>query len=104
MRASLFLRADFGIMKFGNTLIAAIGSLPLFPLSAQAVQSVDFVNITRNGAPSSNPLFVTGGDVVRFDAYLTANGGANPPGTSGLGLCLEYKRAATGDPAIANVL
>ena len=26
------------------------------------------------------------------------------PGTSGLSLCLEYPRAATGDPAIANVL
>jgi hypothetical protein len=104
MRASLFQRADSGIMKFGNTLIAAIGSLPLLSLSAHAVQSVDFVNITRNGVAGSNPLFVAGGDVIRFGANLTANGGANPPGTSGLGLCLEYKRAATGDPAISNVL
>jgi hypothetical protein len=71
---------------------------------AVAVQSVDFANIARNGVPASNPVFAGAGDRIRFDARLVANGAANPPGTSGLSLCLEYPRAATGDPVIANVL
>ena len=44
-------------------------------------------------------VFVVGGDVLRFDASLTANGTQpNPPGTTGLGLCLEYQQSAVDDP------
>jgi hypothetical protein len=90
-------------MRFGKGWMALCG-VPLATSVAHAVQTVDFVNITRNGVASSNPVFVAGGDIVKFDAYLTANGDANPPGTAGLGLCTEYKRAATGDPLISTVL
>jgi hypothetical protein len=90
-------------MKFGKGWMA-LCCVPLATSVAHADQTVDFVNITRNGVASSNPVFVVAGDTVQFDAYLTANGGANPPGTSGLGLCTEYKRAATGDPLIRNIL
>src|SRR6476619_2160748 len=90
-------------MRFGKGWMA-LSLVPLATSVAHAVQTVDFVNITRNGVATSNPVFAVGGDVVKFDAFLTANGGANPPGTAGLGLCTEYKRAATGDPLIANVL
>jgi hypothetical protein len=87
--------------------IAAILPLALlagFATDAIAVQSVDFANVSRNGVAAGSPLFVAAGDRVKFDAVLTANGAANPPGTSGLSLCLEYPRAAAGDPVIASVL
>src|SRR5512144_1232063 len=75
--------------------IAAILPLALlagFATDAIAVQSVDFANVSRNGVAAGSPLFVAAGDRVKFDAVLTANGAANPPGTSGLSLCLEYPR------------
>ncbi|MBK7471383.1 MAG: hypothetical protein IPI73_12885 [Betaproteobacteria bacterium] len=71
---------------------------------AHAVQTVTFANLTRNGVAISGPVFVANGDRVKFDASLVANGASNPPGTAGLGLCLEYKRSAAGDPAIGNLL
>ncbi|MBK9609823.1 MAG: hypothetical protein IPO58_26950 [Betaproteobacteria bacterium] len=69
-----------------------------------AVQTVNFANLTRNGAAISAPVFVANGDRVKFDASLVANGPSNPPGSAGLSLCLEYKRSAVGDPAIGNLL
>jgi len=68
------------------------------------VQSVGIANVTRNGVVAANPVFARAGDRIRFDAVLVANGPSNPPGTSGLSLCLVYPRAVTGDPAVANVL
>jgi hypothetical protein len=91
-------------MSFRRAASAFAVVLAAFAVPAAAVQSVDFVNIARNEAPASNPVFASAGDRIRFDARLIANGAANPPGTSGLSLCLEYPRGATGDPAIANVL
>ncbi|MFS8085834.1 MAG: hypothetical protein ACMG6H_09405, partial [Acidobacteriota bacterium] len=71
---------------------------------AQAVQNVNFANLTRNGVGATNPMFVVSGDIVKFDASLTANGTSNPPGTTGLGLCLEYKQSAVNDPTVNNLL
>jgi hypothetical protein len=73
-------------------------------LSAQATQTVNFTNLTRNGTAVTSPVFIASGDVVKFDATLTASGASNPPGTTGLGLCLEYKQSAVNDPTIANIL
>ena len=77
--------------------------------AAQAEQRVDILNLTRNtiavaGTPPA-ALFVKSGDVIKFDATLTQNGvaGNNAAKTTGLGLCLEYRLAATGNPTIANL-
>src|SRR6185369_3751815 len=78
--------------------------VPFLAGTAFATQTVNFANVTRNGATVTGPLFVAVGDVVKFDALLAANGAANPPGTSGLGLCLEYSIPTSGDPTIANAL
>lgn len=85
-------------------LISVAACACLLAGAAQALQTVQFANVTRNGSPVTGPLFVGTGDVVGFDALLTANGAANPPGTLGLGLCLLYQRAAAGDPVIRNLL
>ena len=69
-------------------------------LQAHGVQTVAIANLTLGGTPATSPVFVAAGDVVKFDAVLTANGAVNPPGTNGLGLCLEYAQAIAGDPAI----
>jgi len=82
----------------------ALACAALLACTAHATQTVNFTNLTRNAAAVASPVFVGSGDTVKFDATLVANGSANPPGTGGLGLCLEYKRSATGDPAINNVL
>ena len=91
-------------MNIKSWLIAAVAGVSLTSGLAQAVQTVNFANITRNGAAATNPVFVVSGDVVKFDASLTANGAANPPGTTGLGLCLEYKQSVVNDPTVANLL
>ncbi|MEO7760696.1 MAG: hypothetical protein ABIS68_02160 [Casimicrobiaceae bacterium] len=82
----------------------AVGSVAFFSGLANSAQTVDFSNISRNGVAVSAPVFAAGGDTVQFDAMLTANGASNPPGTKGLGLCLEYARAALGDPILADIL
>ena len=58
----------------------------------------------RGGVVATSPLFVSPGDVVKLDLMLSVNGAANPPGNSGLGVCLEYERGIAGDPLFANVL
>lgn len=92
-----------GTMRNSNRLAAALCCAPLITGLAHAVQTVDFANVTRNGAAVASPVFVGAGDSVKFDAMLDANGASNPPGTAGLGLCLEYKRAALNDPTLGNV-
>ena len=83
--------------------LALITALATGTAHAQSpnVQTVDIRNITRNGAVASAPLFVAARDVIEFDAALTTNGSGT--GSTGLGLCLEYNRAITGDPLIGNV-
>src|SRR5438552_11021588 len=90
-------------MRISIPLAVALCCTPLVTGLAHAVQTVGFANVARNGAAVSSPVFVGAGDSVKFDALLTANGASNPPGTAGLGLCLEYQRAAVNDPALANV-
>lgn len=87
-----------------KSLAVALACMPLFAGLAHAVQTVNISNVTRNGAAVNAPVFVAANDVIKFDAILAANGPSNPPGTAGLGLCLEYRRSAVGDPALANVL
>jgi hypothetical protein len=85
--------------------IALIAAVPLLSSVAFAAQTVSIANLTRNGDAVSSPVFVVGGDVIRFDASLTVNGaGVNPPGAIGLGLCLEYQQTVVNDPAVANLL
>jgi hypothetical protein len=91
-------------MNVKNGLIAVVAGVLSISGLAEAVQTVNFTNITRNGAAATSPIFVVSGDVLKFDASLTANGAANPPGTTGLGLCLEYNQPAVNDPTIANLL
>ena len=83
--------------------LIAFAAMSLAAGMAHAVQTVSIANLTRGGAPVTSPLFVAAGDVVKFDASLTANGSANPPGSFGLGLCLEYKVGAIGHPNIGNL-
>lgn len=91
-------------MKIRMMAPFALACAALVAVQAHAVQTVNFANLTRNGVAISGPVFVGNGDRVKFDASLVANGASNPPGTAGLGLCLEYKRSAAGDPAIGNLL
>lgn len=91
-------------MKITNFLIAVLACAPLVAGLAQAVQTVSFANITRNAVAATAPVFVASGDIVKFDASLTANGNSNPPGTAGLALCLEYKQSAVNDPTIGHLL
>ena len=91
-------------MSIKSGLIAIVAGAALMSGLAQAVQTVNFANITRNAAAVTSPVFVVSGDVVKFNASLTANGLANPPGTTGLGLCLEYKQSVVNDPTIGNLL
>ncbi|MEO8137080.1 MAG: hypothetical protein ABI831_24270 [Betaproteobacteria bacterium] len=91
-------------MKISRSLLILSAGGWLLAGAAHAAQIVQFTNVTRNGIAVTGPVFVGGGDAVKFDALLTANGAANPPGTLGLGLCLEYQRAAVNDPLITNVL
>ena len=91
-------------MRMKKYLLAVCAHASLVAGMAQAVQTVNFANITRNAVATTGPVFVAGGDIVKFDASLTANGTSNPPGTAGLGLCLEYQRSAVNDPAISHLL
>lgn len=88
--------------RYLSAALIAIG-LPATALAANpVVQTVDVVNLTRNGAAVAGPVFVSAGDVIKFDALLTANGTTAAP-AAGLGLCLEYKQSLLGDPTIRNL-
>ncbi|MBK8742724.1 MAG: IPTL-CTERM sorting domain-containing protein [Betaproteobacteria bacterium] len=89
-------------MKINNWLAILLAGAALATGTAQAVQTVNFANITRNGSAATSPVFVVSGNTVGFDASMTVNGPTNS--TTGLGLCLVYNLAATGDPTVANVL
>ena len=88
-------------MKIVPRLISVAACASLLAGAAQALQTVQFANVTRNGSTVTGPVFAGAGDVVGFDAVLTANGDTS---TLGLGLCLLYQRAAAGDPVIRNLL
>jgi uncharacterized protein DUF5648 len=88
------------VSSYRNIIRAVLCCAPFVAGSASAVQTVQSVNTTRNGVAVASPVFVASGDVVKFDAMLTANGAQNPPGTSGLGVCLEYNAAAAGNPTL----
>jgi hypothetical protein len=85
-------------MNLNKRLAAALACV-LTTGVAHAVQEVDFTNVQVNGVTATSPVFVKAGDTLTFSATLTQNGASNPPGTTGLGLCLEYNQAVVGDPA-----
>ena len=91
------------VSNYRSILKALVACAPFVTSSAWALQRVDVANVTRNSVAVSSPVFVGAGDVVKLDARLTANGASNPPGTSGLGICIEYKGSAVGNPVIASV-
>ena len=88
-------------MNLKNWSAAALACASLLAASAQAVQTINFTNVTRGGAPVTGAIFVAPTNIIQFDVTLATNG---PTGvTAGLGLCLDYVNTKIGDPLITQV-
>ena len=92
-------------MRHSSFTLALIGAGIVAAGSAHAFQRVEIQSLTRNSVALAAPVvFVTPGDQLRFNAVLTENSTGGVVGGGGLGLCLEYMQAVTGNPTLRNFL